>query len=180
MMKQIELTQGQYALVDDKDYEWLNQYKWYACKERPGNFYAVRNSSGANGKRHTIKMHRQLLGLEYGDKREGDHWDHNTLNNCRNNIRICTHKQNGMNRKPDRNTSSRYRGVSWNTWAKKWVAQTTIDGERTHLGYYNDEEIAALAFDLVARKAYGKFAYLNFLPPHVSLCKEVSVWEGIK
>lgn len=109
-MRKIPLTQGQYALVDDTDYDWLNQWKWYASLEK-GSYYAVRENTGRNISRIPIRMHRQILGLKRGDKREGDHRDHNTLDNQRHNIRICTHQQNMLNRRKPYNTSSSFRGV---------------------------------------------------------------------
>ena len=87
-MKQIKLTQNKVALVDDADHDWLSQWKWYAVKDYSGDFYATRNSSWKAGKQHTIRMHRQILGLERGDKRISDHINHSTLDNCRSNLRI--------------------------------------------------------------------------------------------
>jgi len=97
-MKQIPLTQGQVALVDNTDYDWLNQWKWCAQRTR-GVFYAVRNSPRKNGKKHQIFMHREILGLRYKDGQEGDHRNHNTLDNQRENLRVCIHSQNIMNQK---------------------------------------------------------------------------------
>jgi len=162
-MKQIKLTHGQVALVDDADYNWLNQWKWCAYRDRSGNFYVVRSSSRKEGKRHPIYMARQILGLAFGDKRQGDHKDHNTLDNRRDNIRICTQQQNAMNQKSPVTKTSRFKGVSWKKQAKKWITQICIADKRTHLGYFIDEEMAAMAYDMVARKVFGKFAYLNFL-----------------
>ena len=159
-MKKIKLTQGQFALVDDADYEWLNQYKWYACKIR-GNFYAVRHSPVENRKRHTILMSRQILGLNYGDSREADHRNHNTLDNRRNNIRICTHQQNMGNRKLTLNTSSRFKGVTWDKAKNRWKAQICINGRQTYLGLFLSEKKAALAFNDVSKKYHGEFACLN-------------------
>lgn len=163
-MKTIELTQGKLALVDDADYEWLNQFKWYADRDsRGGDFYAVRNSPMVNGKRHLISMARQILGLERGDKREADHEDCNTLDNQRDNLRICTRHQNTMSRSPNQKpTTSQYKGVHWFKSTKRWYACIKVSGKQIYLGYYDDEVTAAMAYDLVARKAFGVFAYLNF------------------
>jgi len=160
-MKMIFLTQGKVAIVDDADYDSLNQYKWYADGKR-GYFYAVRNSITVEGKKHIILMHRQILGLKRGDLRQGDHKDHDTLNNQRSNIRICSCQQNSRNQKILLNTSSRFKGVSWNKNAKKWSASLKINGKKKHLGYWNIEEVAALRHDMVAIREHGEFAYLNF------------------
>ena len=81
-IKKIPLTQDQFAIVDNKDFEWLNQYKWFARWEpHTQGFYAVRHSKTINGKRYMISMAREILGLKCGDKRQVDHINHNTLNN---------------------------------------------------------------------------------------------------
>ena len=160
-MKQIELTQGKVALVDDADFEELNQYKWHAVNFK-GHFYAVGNSHQKNGKQHQNYMHRQILGLELGDKRDADHQNHNTLDNRQDNLRIATRRQNQMNQKSTPNTSSKFKGVTWNKQWKKWKVQISIGGKRLFLGYWNIEEVAALAYDMVAIREHGEFACLNF------------------
>lgn len=159
-MKQIPLTQEQFALVDDADYTWLNQWKWCAIKTQ-GGFYAIRNSPWITGKHYQIRMHRQILGLERGDKRQGDHRDHNTLDNRRSNIRICTPLQNTRNQKSRKNSTSKYKGVNWNKKCKKWMAQIRITGKIKHLGVFNNEETAAEAYVKVAKIYHKEFAYFN-------------------
>ena len=161
-MKQIPLTQGQYALVDDADYDWLNQWNWCANLMN-GNFYVVRMSSMKNGKRHIIRMHRQILELEYGDKRQGDHVNHITLDNQRENLRICTLGQNQMNRVKQPNTSSQFKGVSWYKRHKKWRVHIRIDKITKHIGLFVSEKEAALAYNEAAKKHYGEFANLNHI-----------------
>ena len=112
-IKKIPLTQGQFAIVDNKDFEWLNQYKWFAIWEpHTQSFYAVRHSKSINGKRYMIYMSREILGLKCGDKRQADHINHQTLYNCRANLRIVTLQQNLWNQKNPN-------GYSWNKRAKK-------------------------------------------------------------
>ena len=161
-MKTISLTQGQFAIVDDADYEELSKYKWFAWRNQCGDFYAVRNFLLKNKKQYRIYMHRQILRLGQGDSRQVDHLNRSTLNNCRSNIRICTHPQNTRNRKHLSNTSSQFKGVTWNKQIKKWGAQITINGKNKHLGYWNMEKVAALAYDMVAIREFGDFAVLNF------------------
>ena len=115
-----------------------------------------------NGKQHLIRMHRQILGLEFKDKRQGDHKNHNTLDNQRDNIRICTNQQNTTNKKIRLNATSRFKGVYWNKLAKKWHAQIGINGKHKHLGFWKLEELAALAYDFAALKYHREFAVFNF------------------
>lgn len=160
-MKKIPLTQGQFAIVDDEDYEKLSQYKWYAHKTSYGTYMAVRAKRFGRQVRH-ISMHRQILGLKKGDGKIIDHINHNTLDNCRCNIRICTQSQNLQNMKPRKNHSSIFKGVYWNKKAKKWHAQIRNYGQLIHLGLFNSEIKAAKIYDKAARKLFGEFTLTNF------------------
>ena len=112
------------------------------------SYYAQRRKKFLDGKSRIVPMHREILGLEYGDKRKGDHIDHDTLYNCRNNLRVVTHRQNLSNHKKE--TSSVYTGVSWDNKYSKWRVQIMFKRKRKHLGYFDNE--------LDAYKAYVKFA----------------------
>ena len=98
MSKRIPLSQGQFAIVDDEYYEWLNQWKWHALwSPKVKSYYAVRNV-GIGKKRTVVSMHREILGLKKGDKKQTDHANHKTLDNRTSNIRIVTPQQNQWNR----------------------------------------------------------------------------------
>lgn len=159
-MKQIPLTQGQFALVDDEDFEELNKFKWQANKSLH-TYYAVRSFTISKNKRIDIKMHRQILGLTNG-KIKCDHIDLNGLNNQRYNLREATHIQNMMNRKSKINSTSQYKGVRWKKDSEKWVAAIYAKGKQMHLGYFTDEIEAAKAYDEMAKLHFGEFAWLNF------------------
>ena len=111
-MKEIELTQEQVTLVNDEDFECLNQFKWFAQYD-PNNecFYACRDKS-----RKRIYMAREILNCP--DNMQVDHKDHNTLNNQRYNIRICTRQENHRNQRKNTKGSSKYKGVSWRKRSK--------------------------------------------------------------
>jgi hypothetical protein len=141
-MKQIILTQGQYALVDDDDFVTLSQYKWHAHKN-PIAFYATRWSSQKTGKRKLIRMHNVIMKVP--DGYEVDHIDGNTLNNCRENLRITTHRQNCFNRKKT-NKTSKYMGVSWNKNSQNWQANIYENGSIRYLGHFSNEQEAFLAY----------------------------------
>lgn len=148
-MKQIKLTQGQFSLVDDKDYEQLSQRGWFAqwnsCTQ---SFYACRNSKTKTGKRHQVSMAREILGLEYGDKRQADHIGHDTLDNQRSNLRAVTHQQNQCNQR-------NVRGYFWNKGAKKYQAQIRLNGKAIYLGLFLKAEVARNAY-LQAKASYHK------------------------
>jgi hypothetical protein len=153
-MKEIELTQGKVAIVDDDDYEWLNQWKWHFH-----NGYAVRTECEKR-KFKTISMHAQILGWSFGV--DVDHLDLNKLNNTRSNLRKCTHSQNQHNRSKYANNISGYKGVFWHKHEKKWQAAIKANGKIIYLGYYADAQDAARAYDAAALKYHGEFARLNF------------------
>ena len=160
-MKTIPLTKGKFAIVDDEDFDRINKHKWYAHKSR-NNFYAEREVRLPGGVRRTIKMHREILGLEYGDKRQCDHKNQNSLDNRRGNLRICTTAQNQQNQKPTINCSSIFKGVSFTKENGKYRALIQVNGRPKHLGYFVSEIEAALAYDVAAKRYYGEYASVNF------------------
>ena len=141
-MKEIRLTQGKVALVDDEDFEELNQHKWYALKSC-NTFYAQRAGGRVNGSMTTIKMHHVILGKPP----KGFVTDHRSgcgVDNQRHNLRFVTHRQNIQNIK--KGNSSKYSGVCWVKRNKKWHAQITVNKIKKHLGYFKSELQAFLAY----------------------------------
>jgi hypothetical protein len=99
--------------------------------------YARRNAQ-VEGKKTTVLMHREILGLVPGDGLQVDHINGNRLDNCRENLRICTHAQNHQNYH-----TRLYRGVAWCAARNRWQAQAKLDGKNHWLGYFATEEEAA-------------------------------------
>ena len=158
-MKEIKLTQGKFALVDDEDYDFLMQWKWHARKLGK-RYYAGRQEKSINRRRKLVHMHRLIMHTPEG--MEVDHQDHNGLNNQKYNLRNCTHKNNSKNR-----TSygkSNYLGVYWYKKYNCWNASLRINGETKNQGYFKTEEEAALAYNEAALKFHGNFANLNIIP----------------
>lgn len=159
-MSEIELTQGQVALVDATDYFWLNKYKWYAqYNSCTYSYYAAKQKRKLNGKQIAQYMHRVILNAP--PNKQVDHINHNTLDNRKQNLRICTRSQNQMNRTPSENTSSKYKGVHWCKQGKKWRAQIQINGKRLSLGLYKTEIEASCAYNVAAKILFGKFVKRN-------------------
>ena len=94
-MKKIKLTKGKFAKVDDEDYEYLNQWKWYASHSPSGNIWYAQRSAYNDGKRRTIKMHRLIM--DANNKNVVDHIDGDGLNNCKSNLRECSQRENVIN-----------------------------------------------------------------------------------
>ena len=145
MTKEIELTQGKIALVDDKDYANLASFNWTALRYSNNNFYAARNSKTVNGERHTISMHRQILGLEYGDGLFGDHINRVTLDNRRSNLRIVNKTNNNRNHGGFSHNTSGHNGVSWHNQNRCWQAQITVNKKYVYLGTYDNIDDAITA-----------------------------------
>ncbi len=127
-MKQIELTQGKVAIVDDEDYEWLNQWKWYALKHR-STFYAVRNVDNYP-KQKKVYMHREIL--KPATYLFTDHINRNGLDNQRHNLRPVTNAQNQWNQ------IKKYNGVTWHKKDQKWVVRIRHNGKRFYLGGFDN------------------------------------------
>lgn len=159
-MKKIPLTKGYVALVDDADFDLVNQLSWCAIKD-PIKRTAYAQARLPSGRR--VSMHRWLLGARESDVI--DHQNHNGLDNRRSNLRFCTSLQNCVNRQKQAGAASRFKGVTWHRQTAKWVARITVNKRLCALGYFGKETDAAHAYDAAARQHFGEFAALNFPQP---------------
>lgn len=166
MVKEIPLTQGKHALVDDDDYEWLNQWKWSVHKKvRHGitTYTAVRFQKVheiKNGVRKGIHMHREITHAVEG--MVVDHMNHNTLDNRKENLRVVTHQVNCTNRVTQQNNKSGYVGVNFHNGRQTWRAFVGRSGTPTykHVGTFKSKIEAALAYDDVVEPR--DYLVLNF------------------
>jgi hypothetical protein len=159
-MKQIALTQGQFAKVDDADYDFLNKYKWTLSRSyHGGTSYAKKNITLVNGKQKCVQMHRMILATKSG--LEIDHIDGDGLNNQRSNLRICTHADNMKNRGINKDNTSGFKGVYWNKEKKKWRAYISCDKKWIYLGSFSKKEDAYKSYCDACIKYHGEFSKLK-------------------
>lgn len=155
MTKEIPLTQGKVAIVDDHQYERVSQFKWNAQRKKGGKWYAGGHVNGVK-----VYLHRFLTNAPAG--MEVDHKNGNGLDCTDNNMRICTRTQNTHNSKKRSDNTSGYIGVSWSGNRKKWVAQIQVNNKSKWLGYFKNVIDAALTYDAAVRELHGDFAKPNF------------------
>lgn len=153
-MKQIELTKGCVALVDDEDFESLNAHRWYVNNSG----YAVRIVIHVGGKRSAELMHRRVLGLSLRDGKEGDHVNGLKLDNQRGNLRVCVHAENLRNKPLTRMNKSGVKGVSWDKSENRWRATIKVNGKQHHLGRFLTIDEARDAYNRAAPQLHGEFA----------------------
>ncbi len=156
-MKEIPLTKGFVALIDDEDFALVSQFSWHAYKGK----WAVYANAIVGGK--LIGMHAFLMNPPPG--MDVDHRDRNGLNNCRQNLRLATRSQNSANaigHKRKRPDAPQWKGVTRRTGTEIFMARIVVNLRTIHLGNFRDAEEAARAYDAAARRHFGEFARTNF------------------
>jgi len=157
-MKYINLPNNKKVIVDNEDYKYLNSFNWnfnsrYVVRNKHNNCYGK-----CKGKRcYKIFIHKLIMNCPKG--KQVDHINHNTLDNRKINLRICTRKQNSHNSLVHKDTLSRYKGVYWNNINKKWIV--TI--KKKYFGSFINKEKAAQIYNKNIVNYYGDFSYLNEL-----------------
>lgn len=154
-MKEIPLTKGKVALVDDADYPALAAFKWHCTS----NGYAARRVFDRPYGR-IVLMHRVIM--DAGALVVVDHRDLDHLNNQRHNLRLATPSENQFNRQRQVNNQSGYKGVSFCRPNRKWRARIKAGDKQLLIGYFDNPLEAAHAYDNSARELHGEFARLNF------------------
>ena len=151
MAKEIQLTRGKVAIVDDEDFEWLSRISWHVKPDLHTSYAAWEQ----NGK--SILMHHLLA------TKPVDHINGNGLDNQRCNLRSATRQQNQMNRGKHQKATSKFKGVFWSKRAKKWHASIRLNKKGIHLGYFISEVEAAKAYNRAAKELFGEFARPNLV-----------------
>lgn len=135
--------------VDDEDYEMVKDTSWYTVK----GYVRGRFDGGQP------LLHRLIM--DFPEEMQVDHIDGDKLNNQKSNLRVCTNGQNQMNGGAYRNSSSKFRGVSWEKAQGKWRADIQANKKTKHLGVFESERDAAKAYNEAAKELHGEFARLN-------------------
>lgn len=155
-MKQIKLTKNKYALVDDEDYDFLNQWKWHYHSMG----YASRRKwiKGQN-RQESILMHRFLMNTPVG--MDTDHINRNKLDNRRSNLQICTKGLNHQRAKLQSNNTTGYKGIVWYKPTNRWRVAIKFNKKGIHLGYFKELTEAISAYNNKALELFGSMAVLN-------------------
>ncbi len=157
--KEIPLSKDKVTIVDESDYSILIQWKWYYANSG----YAGKSTHIPLGRgKRKIKcdlMHRIIMNCP--KNMQVDHINMDKLDNRRLNLRICTRTENKGNIKSYKNSTSLFKGVSWDSSRKKWLAQMVKGGKKILMKRFSSEIEAALAYNEAAKKYFGEFARIN-------------------
>jgi hypothetical protein len=140
-----------FALIDAEDYDLISKYNWSI------DHYGYVTARIDNVK---TKMHVYLIGKL--DGKEIDHINGIKTDNRRSNLRHVTRSQNRMNTDSRKNTSSKFKGVSWHKAGGKWHMQIH-NGNTRYTKLCNSEQEAALLYNEKAKEIFGNFAKLNLI-----------------
>ena len=133
-MKKIKLTKGQFTIVDDDMFDYLNQWKWcYSMSRRGSCGYAIRNNYPETKK---IYMHQVINNTPEGF--ETDHINRNKLDNRRANLRTATRMLNSRNQRERKDNTSGYKGISWDKETNSWAVYLSKSCKMIHLGRFKD------------------------------------------
>ncbi len=157
-MKEIPLTRGKFALIDDEDFELIMRHEWKYTSSKNKHEYA--RSTG----RESIRMHSYIMNCP--DGKVVDHRDGNGLNNQKNNLRVCSAIQNSYNTRKSKAGRNKFKGVSRR--GNKW--HTSIgNGKRIFVGSFSTEREAAEAYNKKAKELFGEFYNPNKFDPPTAL-----------
>lgn len=145
-------TKGERFYFDKEDYDLINKYSW--SKTEAGYIMAWDGN-----KQQFIYLHRLVTGLIDDKEYVVDHMNHNTVDNQKENLRICTHRENIINSKLSKNNKTGVVGISYRPDFSKWIARIMVNYKTLHLGSFEDFDDAVRARQAAEKKYFGEFAY---------------------
>lgn len=157
MVKEIPLQNGMVALVDDEDFERVSQYIWTVNTIQTKTNFVVRNRI-----LNTV-LQRFILNNAASENDLITFKNKNDLDFRRSNLIITNRQGVSVRKKGNKNSSSKYKGVSWCKRTEKWLAQIQIKGKSKHLGYFNSEKKAAEMYNKAAFEIFGEQSYQNLI-----------------
>lgn len=148
---QIKTSKGQKILIDPDDFEKCSKYSW--CISKTG--YAVANIRGK-----VTKMHRYILGVK-DPNIVIDHINRNPLDNRKENLRLCTPRENSLNTSVSKNNKTKCLGISIVKKTGKYRARIMVNGKEINLGRYDNIEDAKKVRKEAEMKYFKEFAPIN-------------------
>lgn len=138
-----------YAIIDAEEVDKCRPYKWYYNTR-----YVVNRLTG-------MHLHNLILGVTTNMRIVTDHRDGNTWDCRKENLRVATKAQNAYNIGPPKTNTSGYKGVTWDKYRNKWIAQIKKDGKNIYIGSFLTKKEAALCYNKKAKELHGEFAFQN-------------------
>ena len=145
---------GYSFLFDLEDYDKIKERYWEVALNKLGYPYL---KTCINNKQYTMSNFI-MKGINKEDKTIYDHINQNSLDNRKENLRIATTSQNGMNVKKRKNNTSGTIGVCQEKKTGKWKATIKVNKKKVHLGTFVSKEDAIIARLKAEKKYYGEFA----------------------
>lgn len=158
MVREIPLSQGKIALVDDEDFDRVNQFKWCAAATSSSRTWYAMRGDYTGSKPRTIYLHRFILDAP--SDMDVDHINHNGLDCRRENMRLATTSQNCCNRRKNVGSKFRFKGIQ--ARRNRFAVRVPFDGRLVHFRTYATQEEAARIYDAVVARLRGEFAHTNF------------------
>lgn len=140
-----------HIIIDKEDFKRIDKYTWRLNG---------RNYIKAKINKKDVYLHRYIMNQEDSkiiiDHKNNDPWD-----NRKRNLREATLQQNAFNRTKRINSTSKYKGVSFDKRRNLWESYYKIDGKKYSLGFFEQEKKAGKKYDQYAKILYGEFSLLN-------------------
>lgn len=159
MAKEIELQNGMKAIVDDEDFERVNQFIWTCFEKRLKTGISVARFD----KKTRVTLSYFILNQEIKRGKGVVFKNKNRLDHRKSNLMIRSFKETLHMSKSSRGSSSKYKGVGWHKRTKKWRAVINVERKVIHLGLFESEDEAALAYNKASLKYFGIHSYQNII-----------------